>query len=122
MAKHSGLSPNIVDSSPREFTGNTMDEMARWLMVSGARAAFLLLLGPACNSEFRRNLCDSASAAWARGQERFPQVGFWNVDCRGPLGHSGKLICDQALERAPGTKDEPLYMEWVGTFANFCDL
>jgi hypothetical protein len=103
-----------IDLLPREFTGNTMDEMARWLMVSGARAAFLLLLGPACNSESRQALCTSASQAWLRGQHRFPSVGFWTVDCRGPLGESGKLICDQALERAPGAKDEPLYMEWVG--------
>jgi len=99
---------------PRAFTGKTMDEMARWLMVSGARAAFLMLLGPACNSEYYQAMCSGASQAWIRGQERFPSVGFWTVDCQGPLGRSGKSICDEALDRAPGVREEPLYMEWVG--------
>ena len=111
---NSALTTDSAASMPREFTGNTMDEMARWLMVSGARAAFLMLLGPACNFDYYHAMCSGASQAWIRGQERFPSVGFWTIDCQGPLGNSGKLICDQALDRAPGVNEEPLYMEWIG--------
>jgi hypothetical protein len=62
-------------------------------------------------------MCDSGKKMWRANQARHPGVDFYQMDCTQPGINGdfhGKTLCEQALSRAPGNHDEPLYMEWVG--------